>query len=117
MQRRKGRDAQWGSAGWPKLVGAQEARWTELGRGCEEPQQMGTTLDVHSRRGDKRRIAASMVGWVKTEDTLILYDKKKDHASVLKLTVINLPSLSRIRLEKIVLACDNTETEPLNVVG
>ena len=78
---------------------------------------MGTTLDVHSRRREKRRIAASMVGWVETEDTVNLYDKKKHHASVLKLAVINLPSLSRIRLEKIVLACDNTETESFNVVG
>ena len=59
-----------------------------------------------------------MVGWVKTEDTVILYnDKKNHHASVFKLAVTNLPSLSRIRLEKIVLPCDDTETEPFNVVG
>ena len=40
---------------------------------------MGTTLDVHSRRGEKRRIAASMVGWVETEDTVNLYDKNTMH--------------------------------------
>ena len=42
---------------------------------------------------------------------------KNHHTSVLNLAVINLPSLSRIRLEKIVLPCDDTETESFNVVG
>ena len=68
-----GRVAQWGRAGCPKLVGAQEASRTELGRGGpRKPQQMGATLPVHSRRLENLRMVASVVGWLVTEVTVNL---------------------------------------------
>ena len=95
----------------------------ELGRGPKEPQQMGATLPVHSRRWENLRMVASMVGWVVTEVTVNLHDAKLILIHLTKskllcsLTFLNLPHLSRILLKKIVLSCNDAETSAFNWIG